>query len=91
MTFNDSFVDINCTASGVPSKYTFSTWRHTWPGLNEDIRNELRSTYNTSSERTLRLVNLTYQDTGFYTCAASNGVKDLMMDGSVFLLVKCEY
>ena len=90
-TVNDTYVDIKCSAMGLPSIYTFNPWRQTWPGTNLIIRDKINP-----SETTLTILHPSYQDTGVYTCFVENGVSvwgsdTKMASGSVYLLVECKY
>jgi len=65
-TTNALTTELRCHAVGVPATYTY-TWNHTWPG-----HATVLSSFNGSE--VLRLERLTYQDSGYYTCKAENGV-----------------
>ena len=60
--------DVRCEAQGVPDKYTYITWEHTWPGHGIVLRSYPGS-------EVLHLNNLTYEYSGFYTCRVENGVR----------------
>jgi len=59
--------DVRCEAHGVPDRYTYITWEHTWPGNALVLRSFPGS-------EVLHLNNLTYEYSGFYTCRVNNGV-----------------
>jgi len=83
-TTNAAFTDVRCQANGVPASYTY-TWEHTWPG-NTSVLRTLPGT------DVLRLKNLTYEYSGFYTCRVENGVTVSRNPGAgtgtAYLLVK---
>ena len=56
-----------CDAKGVPDRYTYITWEHTWPGHALVLRSYPGS-------EVLHLNNLTYEYSGYYTCRVGNGV-----------------
>jgi len=60
--------DVRCEAHGVPDKYTYITWEHTWPGHALVLRSYPGS-------EVLHLNNMTYEYSGFYTCRVENGVQ----------------
>ena len=60
--------DVRCEAQGVPDRYTYITWEHTWPGHALVLRSYPGS-------EVLHLNNLTYEYSGYYTCRAENGVR----------------
>jgi len=59
--------DVRCDAKGVPDRYTYITWEHTWPGHALVLRSYPGS-------EVLHLNNLTYEYNGYYTCRVGNGV-----------------
>jgi len=59
---------VRCKAQGVPDRYTYITWEHTWPGHALVLRSYPGS-------EVLSLNNLTYEYSGFYTCRVENGVR----------------
>jgi len=77
--------DLTCEASGVPNNYTYVTWEHTWPGHASVLRRFPGS-------KVLHLGNLTYQDSGIYTCRVGNGAKYSRNknagEGSTYFLVQ---
>ena len=64
----DIYTDVRCQAHGVPANYTFITWEHTWPGHTLVLRSFPGS-------EVLCLTELTFEDSGYYTCRVENGVK----------------
>ena len=92
-TANSDALSLRCIASnGNPDNYTFSPWRHTWPSYSKVLR-EIESTSANGNEATLKLENLTYQDSGVYTCLASNGVgilnnPDFLASQEIVIVVK---
>jgi len=60
--------DVRCEAHGLPDRYTYITWEHTWPGHALVLRSYPGS-------EVLHLNNLTYEYSGFYTCKVENGVQ----------------
>jgi len=60
--------EVRCQAVGVPATYTYITWEHMWPGHTSVLRSFPGS-------EVLHLNNLTYQDSGYYTCRVENGVR----------------
>jgi len=84
-TTNAVTTDVRCQADGVPTNYTYITWKHMWPGHATVLRSFPGS-------QVLRLKNLTYQDSGYYTCWVENGVKASLNPGAgvgtAYLLVK---
>jgi len=79
---------LTCDASGVPDSYTYLTWEHTWPGHASVLRTFPGS-------EVLYLGNLTYQDSGIYTCRVENGAKYSRNKnagvGSTYFLVQGKY
>ncbi|CAC5405148.1 unnamed protein product [Mytilus coruscus] len=72
---NESIRDIHCKGDGIPNNLTFSRVEHK-SNFNEHIRFLEVSSYGIA---TLPFLNETdrYQDTGVYSCNASNGVPDM--------------
>lgn len=67
-TYTADHVDVRCVPNGVPDNYTYTSWTHTWPGHAVDLRSF-------SGSDILRLENLTYEYSGYYTCKAGNGAR----------------
>jgi len=87
-TTANNWIDIVCSAHGVPDTYNNIKWVHTWPG-HESVLN----TY--TDNLTLRLIGLTYAHNGIYTCYVENGVETSQNVhagvGSTYLTVKGRY
>jgi len=67
-TVTNVTTDVRCEARGVPDRYTYITWEHTWPGHALVIRSYPGS-------EVLHLNKLTYEYSGNYTCRVENGVR----------------
>ena len=77
--------DVRCEARGVPDRYNYTTWEHTWPGHALVLRSYPGS-------EVLHLNNLTYEYSGVYTCRVENGVQTSRNPGAgtgkAYLLVE---
>lgn len=86
-------LSVDCLAnSGNPNNYTFSPWQHRWP-VQSSILRELESTNVDNNKATLKLENLTFQDSGYYKCSVSNGIgtpdnSDYRAEEELFILIK---
>ena len=65
---NDDTTEVRCQAVGVPATYTYTTWEHTWSGHVAVLRSF-------PEKEILHLKNLTYRDSGYYTCRVENDVR----------------
>ena len=91
-------VSLDCLSiNGNPDNYTFSLWQHRWP-VQSNILRELESTkLNVENDKvTLKLENLSFQDSGYYKCSVSNGIgtpgnSDYMAEEEVFIFIKGEF
>ena len=89
-------LSVDClTNSGNPNNYTFSPWQHRWP-VQSSILRELKSTNVDNNKATLKLENLTFQDSGYYKCSVSNGIgtadnSDYRAEEELFILIKGEF
>ncbi|VDI48726.1 Hypothetical predicted protein [Mytilus galloprovincialis] len=77
---NESRRDIHCKGGGIPNNLTFSRVEHT-SNFNEHIRFLEVSSDGIATLPFLNEIDR-YQDTGVYSCSASNGVSD--MEGNKF-------
>ena len=90
-------VSLNCQAiSGNPDNYSFSQWQHRWPAQSGNILRVVKSTIVEQNQATVKLEDVTYQDSGYYKCLVSNGIgtpanKDYQAEKDFVLLVKGEY
>ena len=81
----------------VPAKYTFLDWKQTWLETDDMIRETISSvTTGPTDRQVLTLVNPSYQDTGVYSCAATNNISRLgtsakEMHRTVYLIIKCKF
>ena len=79
----DESVSFLCSAKGEPDTYTFADWIHRAPDLNTVIG---RYPGEVSGEQNrLQLQNLTYQDSGLYSCKVTNTVEDYKT-GNIFAI-----
>lgn len=62
-------VVMTCEAAGVPQFYTFGSWLHLGPDRSTVIREF------PGNQNSLILYSVTYQDSGYYTCTANNGIR----------------
>ncbi|KAH3696346.1 hemicentin-1-like isoform X1 [Dreissena polymorpha] len=87
-TFNKTLT-LACDASGSPASYSFRpSWIQEWPGYGY-VKEWI------SDGNVLKLDHVTYENTGMYTCSASNGISlpnsdKHWMQGSGFVFVRAE-
>ncbi|XP_052256067.1 carcinoembryonic antigen-related cell adhesion molecule 5-like isoform X2 [Dreissena polymorpha] len=85
-TFNKTLT-LACDASGSPASYSFRpSWIQEWPGYGY-VKEWI------SDGNVLKLDHVTYENTGMYTCSASNGISlpnsdKHWMQGSGFVFVR---
>ena len=85
-TFNKTLT-LACDASGSPASYSFRpSWIQEWPGYGY-VKEWI------SDGNVLKLDHVTYENTGMYTCSASNGIPlpnsdKHWMQGSGFVFVR---
>ena len=76
---------LNCVTEGVPADITYSRWIHT----GEFISHRVLEGEEATNDYILRINEVSYRDTGRYTCQADNGhyAKERMSNVVVF----CKY
>lgn len=65
-------ITLKCLANGEPQNYTFEQWVHIAPDRTTEIQRY--SGQVNGGENTLILKNVTYMDSGVYTCKVSNPI-----------------
>ncbi|KAL5020494.1 hypothetical protein ScPMuIL_003386 [Solemya velum] len=74
VTENDIGMVITCDATGEPPTYNFSLWKHIGPDEHTEIRHLLGKQNGDQFTFTFNDP-ITYEDSGYYTCIVSNGIK----------------
>ncbi|KAL5021749.1 hypothetical protein ScPMuIL_000904 [Solemya velum] len=74
VTKNDTGMVITCEVTGEPPTYNFSPWKHIGPDEHTEIRH-LPGKQNGGQFALTFNDPITYEDSGYYTCIASNGIK----------------
>ena len=76
---------LNCVTEGIPADITYSKWIHTGQFISHrELEGE-----EATNDYILKITEVTYRDTGQYTCQATNNEHNKQMMSEV--VVFCEY
>ena len=79
----DESISFLCSAKGEPDTYTFADWIHIAPDFHTIIEHYVGKV--SRGQNSLRLQNVSYQDSGLYKCNVTNTVEDYKT-GNIFAI-----